>query len=445
MNSEQILKALKKVTDPDMGKDIVSLDYVRDIHIEDGNVSFSLALTGAVCGKKGVLQEGAKKALMDLEGIDSVDIRIVSGEKKDMHGAEHGEVQQQNLLPDVKNVVAIASGKGGVGKSTVSVNLAIALAAQGAKVGLVDLDIYGPSIPMMMGIKDEPQVEEKKFIPLESHGVKLMSLGFLVPEGTPLIWRGPMVMGAVEQLLKDVKWGDLDFLMVDLPPGTGDAQLSLTQKVPLSGVIIVTTPQDVALLDAIKGLAMFRKVDVEVLGIVENMSYFVCPKCSERTDIFHHGGGKRTSEKEDAPFLGEIPLNVQIREGGDSGNPIVISDPDGPIAVAFKNMASGLIEKSGISMAEEKSTNIDKTENKENSMSEGEDKKQTIIEALNTVRPYLQADGGDVEYVDYVDNVVQVRLKGACGTCPSALMTLQMGVERAIRERLPEIKGVVAV
>jgi len=337
MEKELILQALRRVIDPDLNRDIVTLGFVKDLKIDGAKVCFTLELTTPACPLKDRMKKEAEEALLSLKGIEEVDIKITSKVRP-----ADKSVRQENLLPDVKNVIAVASGKGGVGKSTVSVNLAAALAMEGAGVGLVDLDIYGPSIPMMMGVTTRPVVENKKLVTLKSHGVKLMSLGFLVPDNAPLIWRGPMVMGAVEQLLKDVNWGDLDYLIVDLPPGTGDAQLTLTQKVPLTGAVIVTTPQDVALLDATKGLEMFRKVDVEVLGIIENMSYFHCPHCGGRTDIFSHGGGRRASEKGGAPFLGDIPLNVGIREGGDEGKPIVVSDPDGPIGQTFRNVARSL-------------------------------------------------------------------------------------------------------
>lgn len=357
VQEEEVLKALKTVIDPDLKRDIVSLGFVKDLRIDGSKVGFTLELTTPACPLKAELEEGARSAAMTVEGVDAVDVKVTSSVRTHARGAAP---LQENLLPHVRNIIAIASGKGGVGKSTVSVNLAVAMAMEGARVGLVDLDIYGPSIPIMMGVQGQPRAENKKIIPLESHGVELMSLGFLVPEGAPLIWRGPMVMGAVEQLLKDVEWGDLDYLLVDLPPGTGDAQLTLTQKVPLTGAVIVTTPQDVALLDATKGLAMFRKVNVEVLGIIENMSFFLCPGCGERSDIFSHGGGRRTSEREGVPFLGEIPINLKIREGGDGGEPLVVSDPEGPLAGKFRDIARSLaaqVSIQGYEMSETEAAN----------------------------------------------------------------------------------------
>lgn len=252
------------------------------------------------------------------------------------------EVKNENILSGVKNIIAIASGKGGVGKSTVCVGLATALAATGAKVGLLDTDIYGPSIPIMMGVKEQPQLKDQKLIPIEKYGIRLMSLGFLISEDTPLIWRGPMVMKAVEQLITDVEWGELDYLLMDLPPGTGDVQLTIAQKVPLTGAVIVTTPQDVALLDVVRGISMFKKLNVPILGIIENMSYFACPHCGEKTEIFSHGGGETASKKWEVPFLGEIPLDLKTRVGGDAGRPVLIDAPDSPQSKIFIEIAEKL-------------------------------------------------------------------------------------------------------
>ena len=250
---------------------------------------------------------------------------------------------KDNLIPTVKHTIAISSGKGGVGKSTVAVNLACALVKQGARVGLMDADMYGPNVPMMMGVHKQPEQQDGKLLPAESHGVKLISMGFFVPEETPLTWRGPMIHTAIQQFFRDVLWGDLDYLLVDLPPGTGDAQLSISQLVPLSGAVIVTTPQEVALHDSRKGLVMFQKVNVPILGIIENMSYYVCGKCGERTEIFSYGGGERAAEKLGLPFLGRIPIDPAIRVGGDSGMPIVVADPNSPQAKAFTAIASTMV------------------------------------------------------------------------------------------------------
>ena len=251
-------------------------------------------------------------------------------------------VAEDAILPGVKHIIAVASGKGGVGKSTVSANLSVALAQTGAKIGLMDADIYGPNIPMMMGVPEPPEKEGDKIKPAEAHGVKVMSMGFFVPEETAIVWRGPMVHTAIQQFFRDVLWGELDYLLVDLPPGTGDAQLSLSQIVPLTGVVTVTTPQEVALYDVRKGLMMFKKVNVPLLGVIENMSFFVCGHCGERTEIFSFAGGERAAQKFDIPFLGRIPLDPVIREGGDAGMPIVASAPDSPLTLAFQGAAEAL-------------------------------------------------------------------------------------------------------
>jgi ATP-binding protein involved in chromosome partitioning len=268
----------------------------------------------------------------------------------EMHsgGPLHEEAQTKpNLVPGVKHVIAVSSGKGGVGKSTVSVNLAVAMGLQGAKVGLLDADIYGPNIPMMMGIEKTPEQQNGKISPAESHGIKLISMGFFVPEDQAVVWRGPMVHTAIQQLFRDVLWGDLDYLIIDLPPGTGDAQLTLSQLVPLAGAITVTTPQEVALHDVRKGMMMFQKVNVPLLGIVENMSYFVCGHCGERTEIFAHGGGERAAEKLGVPFLGRIPIDPAIREGGDTGRPLVVAHPESPQAKAFHDIAAQVMTRLG--------------------------------------------------------------------------------------------------
>ena len=262
-------------------------------------------------------------------------------------GAPHPEEAQPktNLVPGVKHIIAVSSGKGGVGKSTVSVNVAVALGLSGAKVGLLDADIYGPNIPMMMGIEKMPEQKDGKIAPAESHGIKLISMGFFVPEDQAVVWRGPMVHTAIQQLFRDVLWGELDYLVIDLPPGTGDAQLTLSQLVPLSGAITVTTPQEVALHDVRKGMMMFQKVNVPLLGIVENMSYFVCGHCGERTEIFDHGGGERAAKTLGVPFLGHVPIDPAIRAGGDTGRPLVIAQPDSPQAKAFRDIAGQLVTR----------------------------------------------------------------------------------------------------
>lgn len=262
------------------------------------------------------------------------------------HGAQPSQTKD-NLIPGVKHVIAVSSGKGGVGKSTVAANLACALAVAGAKVGLLDADLYGPNIPMMMGTTTGPEQKDGKILPAENYGVKLISMAFLVPEEAPLIWRGPMVHQYLQAFFRDVLWGDLDYLLIDLPPGTGDVQLSLSQMVPLAGAITVTTPQEVALHDVRKGMAMFQKVNVPLLGIIENMSYFVCGHCGERTEIFSHGGGERAAAKLGVPFLGRIPIDPAIRDGGDTGHPIVVANPASPQAGAFRNIAKKIMEELG--------------------------------------------------------------------------------------------------
>ena len=258
------------------------------------------------------------------------------------HATQGNPAAQDALLPGVKHIIAVASGKGGVGKSTVSANLSVVLAQTGAKVGLMDADIYGPNIPMMMGVPEPPEKEGDKIKPAQAHGVKIISMGFFVPEETAIVWRGPMVHTAIQQFFRDVLWGELDYLLVDLPPGTGDAQLSLSQIVPLTGVVTVTTPQEVALYDVRKGLMMFKKVNVPLLGVIENMSFFVCGHCGERTEIFSFAGGERAAKKFEIPFLGRIPLDPAIREGGDAGMPIVVSDPNSPLTKAFQGVAEAL-------------------------------------------------------------------------------------------------------
>ena len=258
------------------------------------------------------------------------------------HAGPGNPAAQDALLPGVKHIIAVASGKGGVGKSTVSANLSVALAQTGAKVGLMDADIYGPNIPMMMGVPKPPEKEGDKIKPAEAHGVQIISMGFFVPEETAIVWRGPMVHTAIQQFFRDVLWGELDYLLVDLPPGTGDAQLSLSQIVPLTGVVTVTTPQEVALYDVRKGMMMFKKVNVPLLGVIENMSFFVCGHCGERTEIFSFAGGERAAKKFEIPFLGRIPLDPAIREGGDAGMPIVVSDPNSPLTKAFQGVAEAL-------------------------------------------------------------------------------------------------------
>ncbi len=341
-----VLRALSGVRYPGYTRDIVAFDVVKDLTVKDGAVSFRIDLGAGNPAVAGTIEREARTALTNLPGVTSVAIRF--GSKAQASGlpppAAPG-VLDAELLPGVKHTIAVASGKGGVGKSTVAVNLAVGLAQRGARVGLLDADIYGPSIPLMMGVDEPPSLDpgSGSILPFDRYGVRFMSLGFLVPKDAAVIWRGPMVMKAIDDLLRKVAWGDLDILVVDMPPGTGDAQLSLSQKVRLSGAVIVTTPQDVALADAIKGITMFRKVGVPILGVVENMSFFHCPHCGNRTDVFGHGGGRREAARLDAPFLGEIPLDAAIREGGDAGRPVVTVDPASTLTAAFLSLADRVL------------------------------------------------------------------------------------------------------
>jgi ATP-binding protein involved in chromosome partitioning len=347
---QQVTEALKNVRFPGLSRDIVSFGFIHGIHIENGVVSFGIRFQTENPAVGQQIARDAEKVVRALEGVTDVRIALQVGPRQS--GMPSGQGEPQRILPGVKATIAVASGKGGVGKSTVSTNLALAIRALGHTVGLLDADIYGPSQQMMLGIEGRPTVgEDEKIVPMENHGIKTMSLGLITSPDEPVIWRGPMVMKALDQFLTDVNWGELDFMIIDLPPGTGDAQLTLTQKVPLTGAVVVTTPQDVALIDARKGLAMFRKVNVPVLGIVENMSYFICRHCGEREEIFGHGGGKKTAEMLGVPFLGEVPIDPKVVVGGDTGEPIVVSDPDSPAAAAFVKLAKQVVDQISSGMA----------------------------------------------------------------------------------------------
>ena len=333
-------EALKAVVDPNTGRDLVSTKLLRNLKIEGGDVSFEVELGYPAKSQVPALRKALIAAARTLPGVENVSIQI--GWKITAHAVQRG-VQ---LLPRVKNIVAVASGKGGVGKSTTTVNLALALAAEGAKVGILDADIYGPSQPMMMGIKGRPETEDgKSMMPLANHGVEVMSIGFLVDEDQAMIWRGPMATQALDQLLRQTNWGDLDYLLVDMPPGTGDIALTLSQRVPLTGAVIVTTPQDIALIDAKKGLTMFEKVGVPILGIVENMAVYCCPNCGHTEHIFGADGGKRMAEQFKVDHLGSLPLNLSIRQQADEGRPTVVADPDGEIAALYKTVARSVAVK----------------------------------------------------------------------------------------------------
>jgi ATP-binding protein involved in chromosome partitioning len=344
---QAILDALRTVKDPDLHKDIVALDFVKDLQVRSGKAAFTIELTTPACPVKKEMEQWARDAVLKVEGIREVEIRMTSAVRA---GAQSSDKQG---IPGVKNIIAVGSGKGGVGKSTVTVNLAVALARSGASVGLMDADVYGPNIPLMLGITGRPSAVNNRIQPLENYGVRVMSMGFLADDDVPLIWRGPMLHSVIQQFVHQVNWGELDYLLVDLPPGTGDVQLSLTQTVPLMGAVVVSTPQDVALQDARKAIMMFRQVRVDILGIVENMSYFLCPKCSERSEIFSHGGGATTAAKYEVPFLGEVPLDTRIRTGGDSGKPIVIQDPESAVAQVFLGIAGNVAAQVSILNAQD--------------------------------------------------------------------------------------------
>ena len=333
---QAILDALRTVKDPDLHRDIVTLNFVKDLKVSGGKVSFTIELTTPACPVKKDMEQWAREAVLRVDGIREVQIQMSSAVSAGAMGTG-----KQNI-EGVKNIIAVGSGKGGVGKTTVTVNLAVALARSGARVGLMDADVYGPNVPLMMGIMGRPHAIDNRIQTLSNYGVGVMSMGFLNTEDTPLIWRGPMLHSVIQQFIRQVDWGDLDYLLIDLPPGTGDVQLTLTQTVPLMGAVVVSTPQDVALQDARKAIMMFRQVHVEVLGIVENMSYFQCPNCNERTHIFSHGGGATTASNYGVPFLGEVPLDVAIRQGGDTGKPIVVADPSSPVAKAFVQVAGNV-------------------------------------------------------------------------------------------------------
>jgi ATP-binding protein involved in chromosome partitioning len=360
--AESLREALRGIADPATGRDIVSAGIVDAIDLRGGLVQVALLTDRAHAEAMEPVRRAVEKLLAAQPGITNAtavltahkapqEVKAASGGGAHQHGGhQHGPGQQPAgqkpllLLPAVKHIVAVASGKGGVGKSTVAVNLAVALARQGHAVGLLDADIYGPSLPRMLGVNRKPEVRDGKMLPIPAWGLKAMSIGFLVEEETPMIWRGPMVMGALEQMLGQVEWGALDVLIVDMPPGTGDAQLTMAQRVALAGAVIVSTPQDIALIDARRGVRMFERVRVPVLGLVENMSVFCCPNCGHRSEIFGHGGARLESERLGAPFLGEVPLLLDIRSSADAGTPIVAAAPNGEAAKAYSEIATRLWE-----------------------------------------------------------------------------------------------------
>jgi ATP-binding protein involved in chromosome partitioning len=342
----QAWDALKTVHYPGMSRDIVSFGFVRKLEVAGSTVTLELEMSTHNPDAAEQVRSEAEAAVLQVAGVTAAEARLHVQQPPNRAAAARKAISRDpSLIPGVEHVVAVASGKGGVGKSTVAANLAVRMAQLGKRVGLLDADIYGPSLPIMFGITERPRADGQMLQPFVKFGVKLMSLGFMVEMDTPVIWRGPMVMKAIEQMLGQVDWGELDYLIVDLPPGTGDAQLTLTQKVPLSAAVIVTTPQDVALIDARKGLAMFRKVNVPVVGIIENMSGFVCPHCGETTHVFKQGGGERTAEVVGTAFLGSIPLDPAIVAGGDAGEPIVVSQSHGAHAEAFERICQAVTEE----------------------------------------------------------------------------------------------------
>ncbi|MEO3472702.1 Mrp/NBP35 family ATP-binding protein [Roseomonas sp. CAU 1739] len=349
--AEAVTAALRSVKDPATGRDVVSAGMVQGLAARDGLVQFSLEVPRERAAQMEPLRAEAQKAAAAVPGVLSATV-VLSAHRAatpqpatPRQAAKAPSGQGPMLLPEVGAIVAVASGKGGVGKSTTAVNLAVALAMQGLKVGLLDADIYGPSLPQMLGTRERPRSTGNTITPLSRWGLKAMSIGFLVDEETPMIWRGPMVMGALEQMMGQVEWGALDIMIVDMPPGTGDAQLTMSQRVPLAGAVIVSTPQDVALLDARRGVRMFEKVNVPVLGLIENMSYYCCPNCNHRADLFGHGGAKREADRLGVEFLGELPLKLEIRELADAGTPIVTAKPDSEEAATYRAIAARVWEK----------------------------------------------------------------------------------------------------
>ena len=343
-NESAVLDALRPIIDPDFGKSIVDLGFVKNLQIDGARVAFDIELTTPACPVKEQFERAARERVGALAGVDEVAVQMTAQTRG--RSANEGGGENEVLLPGVRNVLAVASGKGGVGKSTVAVNLAMALRDRGASVGVMDADVYGPSLPLLTGTTGRPDTRGKRILPHEGYGMKLMSMGFFLTDDSPVIWRGPMVHGLVRQFMTDVEWGELDYLIVDLPPGTGDAALTLTQQAPLSGAIIVTTSNDLSVIDARKGLAMFEKVQVPVLGIVENMSYFVPPDLPDRKYyIFGQGGGKRVANEIGVDFLGEIPIDSRVVEGGDLGKPIVAYAPDAPAATALVELAGKVAQK----------------------------------------------------------------------------------------------------
>lgn len=357
-----VMERLRQIKGPDLEGDIVSLGLVSDVFVSDGRVVFSITVPAERAQELEPLRQAAEKVVKEVDGVETVMValtaeRAAGGARNAAQQSAPKSAPQQPRrpaeeqapakpgVPGIKHIVAVASGKGGVGKSTTTANLALAMASLGKKVGVLDADIYGPSVPRLFNVSGRPEALSGRMLkPMEGYGIKVMSMGFMVEEETPMIWRGPMVISALTQMLREVAWGELDVLVVDMPPGTGDAQLTMAQQVPLAGAVIVSTPQDLALIDARKGLNMFKRVDVPVLGIVENMSYFLCPDCGGRHDIFGHGGARAEADRLKVPFLGEVPLTMKIRETSDAGTPVVVSDPEGSVAGIYKDIAAKVLD-----------------------------------------------------------------------------------------------------
>jgi ATP-binding protein involved in chromosome partitioning len=329
-----VLEALKAVRDPDLNRDIVSLGFIKDLRVDGGRVAFTIELTTPACPVKDQMRDQSRAAVSAIRGVTDVDVQM-SAKVREAVGPEAGK----QPLPTVKNVIAVGAGKGGVGKTTVAVNLAIALARCGSRVGIIDGDIYGPNVPIMLGMREQLQTDGQKIIPAEKYGLQVISMGFLTSDDAPIIWRGPMLHGALQQFFREVRWGNLDYLIIDLPPGTGDVALSLSQTVPVAGAIVVTTPQQVSLADSRRAIAMYRKLNIPPLGLIENMSYFVCPDCRHESDIFGRGGGETMANEAGVPFVGRIPIYQPIREGSDIGVPLMIAEPESPAAKAFMTAA----------------------------------------------------------------------------------------------------------
>jgi ATP-binding protein involved in chromosome partitioning len=364
-SKEQVLAALAKVPSPG-GVPLTDAHVLSDIVVSDGKVFFSISVDAAAVKSWEPVRKAAEEAVRAVPGVQSALVALTAeraagafrgpqpahvaqnraAAAPPAHAHAHPADKVQPGIPGVDAVIAVASGKGGVGKSTTAVNLALGLRDLGLKVGMLDADIYGPSLPKLLAIKEKPQtIGGTRLKPIDRYGLSVMSIGFLIDEETPMIWRGPMVMSAITQMLREVEWGELDIMVVDMPPGTGDAQLTMAQQVPLKGAVIVSTPQDLALIDARRGVAMFKRVNVPVLGIVENMSYFLCPSCGERSDIFGYGGARKEAERQGVPFLGEVPLHMTIREKSDSGMPVVATEPDGPHAKIYREIAAKVLEQ----------------------------------------------------------------------------------------------------